>query len=615
MQNRNKGKRGVTRQTVYRIIAIILALLFVGGIVAAAIPLFSDEPEPDLSRLSSDTCVKVGLSYGKSVYSTFNLSSPDGCYIGVPGEGESVVKIAETAESGVMAALDANYYKKNGSYSLESASDRTPSLGAYHLVDINMFATYEEALFEYREIYPYIDRGTLFLGYVGNMYMIFLGSYFTYSEAQSALDSLTLKSSFFVMSPNPSAVRLIDAGTEQDLFITDSGLSVVPAGIGPRAYIETPSGYRYEGRFDFTKYTEEGVTGLQLVNTVDLESYVYGVVPWEIGADTPLEALKAQAILARTYALQSLGKHSAYGFDLCKTQHCQVYYGISRGNANVLDAVAETAGQAVTYEGELAAVYYSAVSGGTTVSSYDAWGGTYVPYLVGMTTEWEKYEDHPNGVWTSEVSSTRLCEILKSKGYGVSGQIADVEILAYAENSEYVRSIRFTDTSGKSVTVEFSDNIRSLLSSEVHSACFTVAKREVSEPEYIEHIVPAQVLTGSGTAAIPGNRNMIVSTGSGVLSLRADDSHRVLTAGGYASFSLSDEYAFNGRADAENERMRREYESADSVFVFEGKGWGHGVGMSQYGARDLAAEGRTVAEIIAAYFPGTEIKNKDEISG
>lgn len=615
MSNRNDGRRTAPKKVVfYRIIAIILALLFLGGIIAAAIPLFGDEPL-DLSQLTSDTYIKVGLSYGSGVYSTFNLTSPDGFYIGIPDEGESIIRMAETAESGVMAALDVCYYKKDGSYYTDKGSGRIESIGGYHLVDINMFGTYEEALVEYRSIYQYVDRGNLFFGYVGNMYMLFAGSYFTYDEAQEALDGMSLKNSFFIMSPNPNAIRVVDTATEQDIFITDTGLSLLPAGIGDRAYIKTPSGYMYEGRFDFTKYTDGETTGLQLVNTLDIESYVYGVVPWEMNANWPIEALKAQAVLARTYALKSLGRHSAYGFDVCKTQHCQVYYGISIGNANVLAAVAGTAGQTVTYEGELASVYYSAISGGSTVSSYDAWGGLYYPYLIGMKTDWEEYGDYERGVWTSEVTSTRLCEILRSKGYSVSGQIADVEILEYAEDSDYVKSIRFTDTSGKSVTVTYSDVIRSLLSSEVHSACFTVTKREASEPQYIEHIVPAQVLTGSGTATIPGNKNMIVSTGGGVLSLRADDSHRVLTADGYGSFSLYGEYTFNDRADKENARMKEEFEGVDAVFVFDGRGWGHGVGMSQVGARNLADEGKTCAEIISIYFPGTELKNKDEISG
>ena len=604
----------MTKKIVFRIIAVILALLFLGGIIAAAIPLFGDEQEPDLSVLDSETFVRVGLSFGSDVYNTFNLSSPDGFYIGIPSDGQSIIQIANTRGSGIMAALDACYYKKNGSYFLESASGREASIGGYHLADINMFGTYEEALAEYRSITQYVDSDNVFFGYVGNMYMLFVNSFFTYADAQAALDEFGFKDQFFIMSPNPSAVRVVDTETELDLFITDTTLSLLPAGTGPDAYIQTPSGYRYEGRFDFTEYSNESVKGLQLVNTLDLESYVYGVLPWEMSNTAPLEALKAQAVLARTYAIQSIGRHSAFGFDVCKQQHCQMYVGISRGNENVLSAVSETAGMIVTYEGAPARVYYSAISGGSTVSSHDAWGGADIPYLIGMSTDWERYEDYDDGAWVTEVTSTRLCEILRKKGYDLSGQIADVEILEFAENSEYVKSIRFTDTSGKSVTIYYSDNIRAALSAELRSACFTVEKTGMKEPEYIGHIVPAQTLTGSGTATIPGNKNMIVATGGGVLSLRADDSHTVLTADGTESFSLYGEYSFNAWADEENERMRQQYESAEAVFVFTGKGWGHGVGMSQLGARNLASDGKSFEYIIAAYFPGTEIKNTDGIS-
>ena len=323
----NKSKtsaKNISKATVYRIIAIILALLFVGGIVVAAIPLFGDETPLDLSLLDSDTYIRVGMSYGKDVYNTFNLTSPDGFSIGIPSDGQDIIRITDTRSGGVMAALDECYYKKNGSYFLSDASGRERSIGGYHLVSVNMFRTYEEALAGYRSIYPYIDEHNLFFGYIADTYMLFVDSFFTYADAQAALEGFGLKDRFFIMSPNPSLVRVVDTDTELDLFITDTALCLLPAGTGDKAYIQTPSGYRYEGRFEFTRYSDGGVLGLRLVNTVDLESYVYGVVPWEISASSPIEALKAQAILARTYAMQSIDRHSAYGFDVCKQQHCQV---------------------------------------------------------------------------------------------------------------------------------------------------------------------------------------------------------------------------------------------------------------------------------------------------
>ena len=611
MRNRKSSPK-LTKQVIYRIIAVILALLFLGGIIFAAIPLFGEQAL-DLTALDSDTYISVGMSFGSDVYSTFNLSSPSGFLIGIPSGGQEIIRVAETAGSEVMAALDTAYYLKNGSYSLENAEGRTPALGGYHLADVNMFSTYEELLVEYRTVDPFIDRGNVFFGYIGNMYMLFVGSFLTYADAQSALDAMSLKNSFFVMSPNRDAVRVVDAGTEQDIFITDTDLCLTPWGTDEDAYIQTPSGYKYEGRFEFSPYTDGDVRGLRLINTLDIESYIYGVIPWEMSAAAPAEALKSQAILARTYAVQSMARHSAYGFDVCKEQHCQMYRGISLGNENVFNAVKGTEGLIVTYDGQPAKVYYSAVSGGSTVSSADAWGGMYLPYLVGMKTEWERYPDDQHGEWEFEIDATKLCGMLKNRGYDLQGQITEAEILEFAENSEYVKSIKFTDSRGKSVTINYSDNIRSALGSVLYSACFTVEKRGMKEPDYIEHIEPAQVLTGNGVSTIPGNKNLIVSTGGGILSIRADDSHRVLTADGERSFSLSYEHGFNARADEENARMKAEYESADAVFVFTGKGWGHGVGMSQLGAKNLAADGKTYAEIISMYFPGTEIRPIDGI--
>ena len=99
------------------------------------------------------------------------------------------------------------------------------------------------------------------------------------------------------------------------------------------------------------------------------------------------------------------------------------------------------------------------------------------------------------------------------------------------------------------------------------------------------------------------------------MSLRADSSHTVLTADGTASFSLTGEHSYNQKADEENARLMAEYLATETVFAFDGKGFGHGVGMSQLGARNLAEEGKTCAEIIALYFPGTELKTADEVVG
>ena len=128
--------------------------------------------------------------------------------------------------------------------------------------------------------------------------------------------------------------------------------------------------------------------GLTVINLVQLEEYLLAVVPSEMPASWPKEALKAQAVAARSYTLNNLGKHSRDGYDLCSTVHCAVYRGITREASGASQAIKETSGEVMTYEGRPINAVYSANSGGHTENSEDVW--TYeVPYLRGVSTEFE----------------------------------------------------------------------------------------------------------------------------------------------------------------------------------------------------------------------------------
>jgi stage II sporulation protein D len=111
--------------------------------------------------------------------------------------------------------------------------------------------------------------------------------------------------------------------------------------------------------------------GVQLVNEVDLERYLEGVLPGELPASFAMEAQKALAVAARTYALRNLAKHAAEGADLCDGVHCQVYLGCTNASARGRKAVRETRGLCAWYRGDLVCTFYSADCGGESTSA--AW--------------------------------------------------------------------------------------------------------------------------------------------------------------------------------------------------------------------------------------------------
>lgn len=125
---------------------------------------------------------------------------------------------------------------------------------------------------------------------------------------------------------------------------------------------------------------------LNVVNRVDLEEYLYGVVPAEMGPKRfdAIEALKAQAVAARTYALAHRGQFDAEGFDICATAKCQVYGGISVEDPLTQAAVDGTRGLVLAYQGRFADALFVSTCGGATENVENVFSGGPVPYLVSV---------------------------------------------------------------------------------------------------------------------------------------------------------------------------------------------------------------------------------------
>ena len=178
---------------------------------------------------------------------------------------------------------------------------------------------------------------------------------------------------------------------------------------------------RYPGGMNFV--VNKGK--LIVVNVVPIEEYLRGVVPNEMQANFPLEALKAQSITARTYALKNRGKHGLDGYDLCNGVHCQVYRDVSSFNPATDEAIAETRGQVLYFGNVIIDAPFHADSGGRTASSKEVWGGDYV-YL-------QSVEDIRFDPWQIESKSDfdSIAHIYKSESNRV-------EKITFKQGSEFV---------------------------------------------------------------------------------------------------------------------------------------------------------------------------------
>jgi stage II sporulation protein D len=224
------------------------------------------------------------------------------------------------------------------------------------------------------------------------------------------------------------------------LKVKTEGKDVAEALPGPLLFTGTSAplelGKPYRGQFQLIARNNR----LQVVNHVGLEAYLYGVVPREVPFDWLPEALKAQAVVARSYALAVRKIGGTY--DLFDDTRSQVYGGIEAEKPSSTAAVDATAGQVLTYAGRVATTYFFSTSGGRTASIADVWPGSPpVPYLVSVPDPYDSISPHHS--WGPyPFSAARL-----AKAFKVPGALLDV--LTTVNRSARVDSVTAIGTRGR----------------------------------------------------------------------------------------------------------------------------------------------------------------------
>lgn len=209
-----------------------------------------------------------------------------------------------------------------------------------------------------------------------------------------------------------------------------------------------------------------------VINTVSLEDYVKGVIPYEMNSLWPFEALRAQAVCARSYAAGHLNEYADdYGFDLTDDTESQVYRGLAEADTMTDAAVDSTAGLFVRYEGRLCEVYYFASDGGATEDGFRIFGVDQ-PYLAGKLDPFEQAVDEQILHWQRWRSGEDIARMLARMGYETA-EIVGVEP-EYSELGNVV-AMRYTDAEGKTLYLETRDSYKYL---SLNSARFHVERDE-----------------------------------------------------------------------------------------------------------------------------------------
>ncbi len=343
----------------------------------------------------------------------------------------------------------------------------------------------------------------------------------------------------------------------------------------------------------------EGV--LYPVCTMSVEDYLLGVVPYEMSDSFPLEALKAQAVCARTYALNKLGSKADY--DLVDTTNDQVFKGVNYNYANAVRAVRETAGVVGTYKGELATCYYSASNGGQTELVGNVWSGR---------GDWGYYQmvDDPYDVENPE-SIVRRARINKNGDLGPAllnelfiAAIPTLRAQGFVPVPEYFRVDGVQAiTLGEPAYEEPSRSYTQM------SVTFTYAGRMLETPaawtpaptaeeEFYFFATPEATETPAPTATPEAT---ITPEPTAVLSgfIPAAEAMTV-TLDVFPDLIEDLGLSIYG---ADNELLT--VNETETQFVIESRRYGHGVGMSQRGAQWMAGQyGKTFQEILDFYYPG-----------
>ena len=405
-----------------------------------------------------------------------------------------------------------------------------------------------------------------------------------------------------------------------------------------------------------------------------------GVLPYEIDPDWPIEAQKAQAVCARSFALGT-SKHNEY-YELCNTTNCQVYLGANKATAASDAAVDATRGQYLTYNGDLVVGYFFSSDGGATEDAANVWGGDY-PYLQGKEDPYETYDSS----WSVTLTKEEIRQKLLSAGYSI-GTVANVEVTKRTD-TDNVNEVTVTDTDGKTVTIQRDacrtvfglDSIRYTITPNIAKSTAAVPVQTEAKATSLRVVPSTHNVTVDGKSVDPQGYNIdgenyyklrdiayiltgtdsqfnvtweaetgriLITTGQAYQTVGGEmtssvsatiksfvDSDAVIVING-RTVSLTG-YRINGNnyfrvrdlgnaldfgVDYDEATTTVLITSGDSAqdpeqptqqitnaasYTFTGSGWGHSVGMSQWGAYGMAQQGFDYEDILKFYFTGIEI--------
>jgi len=556
-------------------------------LLLALVLLFTVVPAQAAPTTKPDESVPayVGLYYGDSAAPTFNLQNVtgfgSGYRLGYFDSARNFVQLGYTPEIKISVLKTHNIYLAgDGTYTTKETSNGV--VGCFHVQLPGEYYDFETAKMV-------ADAAGGFVAWINGVYYVRLGSYTTSAAAKDAAASLG--GTFAETSSHGLSVTV--TGTNQILFQFDddgngTGLGIRP-GLDDSVKTQTwCKGLKYFGSFRYQRIDGD----ITLTNVVSVDDYINCVISREMSNSWPLEALKAQAVCARSYFATNLGRHNSSNIDICNTTHCQVYYGTNRVGENTAQAAAETSGQYLWYNGEIVQAFYAASNGGASENAENVWGKAY-PYLIGVVDPYEALiaDEISNYYWSKSFTGKELQQMLIENGRTGCGLITSVTLTNTAMGNAY--SITFHDANGKNWTI-YREKCRTFLG--VSSLRFGLE----NGPGIPGQAIASGQVSVNGNETLDFNNGMSVIDGNGNITVIYDVPY-VLTGSG-----IPEQLSLVGLQDTCNTSVTSSGDG-NGNFVFRGSGNGHNVGMSQNGAKAMARQGLTYQDILTFYYTGTNI--------
>ncbi len=503
------------------------------------------------------------------------------------------------------------YYSNN--YIVQNAGSAEALFGPYHIKLLNKdYASYNEALAVADKLTT--DYSIAFYPfYNGTSFNVYAGNYVTETEAVNLRDKLN----------SNGIISEVENGLNKFVLVLNSNHKIVLMYANNYSvyFSSFNSDFNYNSiKIDGKVYKGEAAFSLNdgrllSINKVNLKYYLYGVLPREIFPTWPEEAIKAQALAARSYAVASLKPNAKLGYDVEDNQNDQVYGGYSAENPITNAIVDSTDGKMIYYDGKVITAYFHSTSGGKTENSENIWV-TAVPYLKAVEDSFSL--DTPLSTWKRTVTKEDAIKSAKEIKPSVT-DVYNIVITDVSENGRVIQCIISTDVGDiilkkSNITATFGYRI-------LPSTWFSLTSDSdvylISENSFV-----AEQGSSGGDSVLDSSSN---TSDDSILDTNGGDSNQSEENTSNTEkpnpddmrVSLNDKYIISasGVSNINNSSLNlisstgtSKLSTVPTAYYFDGKGNGHGIGLSQYGAKKMADQGYTYEEIIKHYYTGVEIR-------